>query len=184
MEIKSIRVMRGPNYWSVNRKELIVMILDLGELENYPTNTIDGFTERLENLMPSLYDHRCSEDKPGGFFERLKTGTWMGHVVEHIALELQSLAGMFCGFGRTRSTGQKGVYHVVFAYEVEAAGIYAAHAAVRIAGALAGNMEYDINRDIKELSSIHKREGLGPSTLSLINEAKRRKIPYKRLNTE
>src|SRR5437868_2036882 len=156
MEIRSIRVLRGPNYWSVNRKELIEMILDLGELEDYPTNTIDGFAERLEGLMPSLYDHRCSEGKPGGFFERLKKGTWMGHVVEHIALELQSLAGMPCGFGRTRSTGEKGVYHVVFVYQVEAAGIYAAKAAVRIAYALIRNIEYDINDDIQQLAEINR----------------------------
>ncbi len=107
MEIISIKVMRGPNYWSTYRKQLIVMKLDLQEAEEQPTNKIDGFAERIEALIPSLYEHRCSEKKPGGFFERIRKGTWLGHVIEHIALEIQSLAGMPCGFGRTRSEGKK-----------------------------------------------------------------------------
>src|SRR3712207_4758775 len=121
MKILDIKVMRGPNYWSSYRQHLIVMKLDLEDLEDYPTNKIDGFSERIEMLMPSLYHHRCSEKRSGGFFERIKRGTWLGHVVEHIALEIQSLAGMPCGFGRTRSTGRRGVYHVVFDYKVESA---------------------------------------------------------------
>ena len=94
--------MRGPNYWSVNRHQLIVMVLDLEELEQQPTNKIEGFYDRLNALLPSLYEHRCSIGEPGGFFQRVQEGTWMGHVIEHIALEIQTLAGMDCGFGRTR----------------------------------------------------------------------------------
>lgn len=183
MKINSIRVTRGPNYWSTYRKHLIVMVLDLEELEQFPTNKIDGFAERLEALIPSLHEHRCSEKKPGGFFERVKQGTWMGHVIEHIALELQSLAGMPCGFGRTRSTSKKGVYNVVFCYTLQRAGIYAAKAAVNIAQALIDKQEYDIQKDVDELVYINKREGLGPSTQSIINEARRRNIPYRRLDT-
>src|SRR5436190_11341663 len=108
----------------------------------------------------------------------------MGHVIEHIALELQSLAGMECGFGRTRSTGEKGVYHVVFAYQVENAGIYAGKAALRITMALENDMPYNISNDIKELTRINRTEGLGPSTISIINEARKRNIPYKRLDNE
>src|SRR6266487_233648 len=184
MKILNIKVMRGPNYWSNYRQKLIVMKLDLEELEDYPTNKIDGFAERLEALIPSLYTHRCSEKQPGGFFQRVREGTWMGHVIEHIALELQSLAGMQCGFGRTRSTHTKGVYHVVFYYQVESAGIYAAKAAVRIASVLASDEPYDIAHDIKELTRINKNEGLGPSTQSIINEAIKRNIPHKRLDNE
>src|SRR5215204_4435557 len=136
MKVLSTRVMRGPNYWSTYRQQLIVMKLDLEESEDYPTNKIDGFAERIQALMPSLYNHRCSEGKPGGFFERVRRGTWLGHVIEHVALELQSLAGMPCGFGRTRSAGKRGVYNVVFAYQVEAAGLYAAKAAVHLVQAL------------------------------------------------
>ena len=116
MKIIEIKVMRGPNFWSINRKKLIVMKLDIEELEELPSNKIDGFNDRIQKLIPSLISHRCSEGKEGGFYIRLKEGTWMGHVIEHIALELQSLAGMECGYGRTRSTGTVGVYHVVFSY--------------------------------------------------------------------
>ncbi|HEY0433121.1 MAG TPA: ATP-grasp domain-containing protein, partial [Chitinophagaceae bacterium] len=182
MKILDIRILRGPNYWSVYRKQLIDMTLDLEECEEYPTNLIDGFAERLESLMPSLYEHRCSEGKPGGFLERVRKGTWLGHVVEHIALELQSLAGMPCGFGRTRSAGKRGVYHVVFAYQLETAGIYVAHAAINLVKALTSDIGYDVSADIKYLINLNKKEGLGPSTLSLIAEARKRDIPFRRLD--
>ena len=182
MEIINIKIMRGPNYWSTYRRQLIVMKLDLQECEAYPTNKINCFAERLETLMPSLYEHRCSEKKPGGFFERIRKGTWLGHVIEHVALELQSLAGMPCGFGRTRSAKKKGVYHVVFAYQVENAGVYAAKAAVRIIQALKDDTPYDIQKDIDELAKINRTEGLGPSTQSLLNAARKRRIPFRRLD--
>ena len=102
MKIEEIKVLRGPNYWSVRRQKLIQMKLDLEEMEQRPTDKIEGFRERLETMIPSLIDHRCSEDKRGGFFQRVEEGTWMGHVIEHIALEIQTLAGMDTGFGRTR----------------------------------------------------------------------------------
>ena len=110
--------MRGPNYWSVRRHKLIQMRLDLEELEQSPTNKIDGFSERLEKMLPSMFSHRCSEKVAGGFFLRVKNGTWMGHVIEHIALEIQTLAGMETGFGRTRSTSKEGVYNVVFVADI------------------------------------------------------------------
>src|SRR3982750_4799931 len=144
MKILQLKVLRGPNRWSTYRTQLIEMKLDLEESENYPTNTIDGFAERLENLIPSLYSHHCSEKKPGGFLERVKQGTWMGHVAEHIALELQSLAGMPCGYGRTRGDGRRGIYDVVFSYQVENAGLYAARAAIRIIEALESDQPYQV----------------------------------------
>ncbi len=104
MKIEKIQALRGPNIWSIRRKKLIQMRLDLEEMENYPTNKIEGFRERIEKLIPSLITHRCSEGVEGGFFHRVETGTWMGHVIEHIALEIQTLAGMDVGFGRTRET--------------------------------------------------------------------------------
>src|SRR3954454_10743663 len=149
MKIVDIKVLRGPNYWSINRGKLIQMRLDLEEMEQRPTNTIHGFSERIEKLLPTLYEHRCSEGIEGGFFMRVKEGTWMGHVIEHIALELQTLAGMDCGFGRTRGTGKTGVYNVVFSYMEEKAGSYAARAAVRIAEALTAGNEYDLHEDIQ-----------------------------------
>lgn len=174
--------MNGPNYWSARRHKLIVMLLDLEEMEERPTDKIPGFLERLEKLMPSLYSHRCSEGVPGGFFMRVKEGTWMGHVIEHIALELQTLAGMDTGFGRTRESDKKGVYHVVFSYQEAKAGTYTAKAAVRIAEALINGEEIDLENDIQTLREIREDERLGPSTGSIVEEAVRRKIPWIRLN--
>ncbi|RYY39307.1 MAG: cyanophycin synthetase [Chitinophagaceae bacterium] len=183
MKILELKVLRGPNYWSVRRPKLIQMKLDLEELEQLPTNKIPGFRERIEQMLPSMIEHRCSESRRGGFFHRVEEGTWMGHVVEHIALELQSLAGMNTGFGRTRSTGEKeGVYYVVFNYEEEDAGVHAAKAAVRVAQALTDGTEYDVEKDIQELREIREETRLGPSTGSIVNEAAKRNIPFIRLN--
>jgi cyanophycin synthetase len=184
MKILDIRTMIGPNYWSVSRHKLIVMLLDLEELEDRPTNQIPGFLDRLRALMPTLYEHRCSEGVPGGFFHRVEEGTWMGHVIEHMALELQTLAGMDTGFGRTREAGgqPKGVYHVVFSYVEAKAGQYTARACVRIAQALVDGEVYDLEEDIQRLREIREEERLGPSTGSIVEEAARRKIPYIRLN--
>lgn len=174
--------MRGPNYWSIRRHKLIQMRLDLEELEQSPTNKIEGFGERLQKLFPTMYSHRCSIGTPGGFFKRVEEGTWMGHVIEHIALELQTLAGMACGFGRTRSTGKEGVYNVVFSYMEEKAGIYTAKASVRIAEALIAGNDYDLAEDIQNLREIREEERLGPSTGCIVDEAIARGIPYIRLN--
>ncbi|MBA3899677.1 MAG: ATP-grasp domain-containing protein, partial [Bacteroidetes bacterium] len=182
MEILDINVMRGPNYWSIYRHKLIVMKLDIGELENKPTNQIEGFADRLESMFPTMYEHHCSEGKDGGFFFRVKEGTWMGHVIEHIALEIQMLAGMDVRFGRTRNTGEKGIYYIVFSYMEEDAGIFAAESAVRIAQALINGDEYDIEHDIQELREIREVERLGPSTGSIVEEAESRGIPCMRLN--
>ncbi len=182
MIIEEIKVLRGPNYWSVRRPKLIQMRLQLEDLEEKPTNKIDGFLERLKELMPSLYSHRCSEGHEGGFFERVKDGTWMGHVIEHIALELQTLAGMDTGFGRTRGTGKEGEYNVVFDYMEEDAGVYAARASVRIAEALVAGNEYDLADDIQRLREIREETRLGPSTGCIVDEALKRGIPYIRLN--
>ncbi|MCX6199306.1 MAG: cyanophycin synthetase [Bacteroidetes bacterium] len=182
MKILDIKVMKGPNYWSNKRHKLVVMRLDLEDMEQKPTNKIPGFGERLQKMFPSMMEHRCSEGMEGGFFSRVKDGTWMGHVIEHIALEIQTLAGMDCGFGRTRETSNKGVYHVVFSYFEENAGIFAAKSAVRIAEALIAGTEYDLPKDIQELREIREAERLGPSTGSIVDEAVKRKIPWIRLN--
>jgi cyanophycin synthetase len=182
MKILETKVMKGPNYWSNYRHNLVVLKLDIGDLEAYPTNLLPGFPERLKSLLPSLQSHRCSKDFEGGFFERLHEGTWIGHVIEHIALELQCLAGMECGFGRTRTAHRDGVYYVVITYEIESAGLYAAKAAINIAESLIKGESYDVNEDIRHLREIKAREGFGPSTQSIIEEASKRKIPYRRMD--
>ncbi len=185
MKILEIKVLKGPNYWSVRRLKLIQMKLDLEEMEQRPTNSIPGFRERLEKMFPTMYEHRCSVGTPGGFFQRVDEGTWMGHVIEHIALELQTLAGMNCGFGRTRTAGEKdGVYYVVFSYMEEDAGVYAARAAVNIVRALADATEYNLEEDIQRLREIREDTRLGPSTGCIVEEAAKRGIPFIRLNKQ
>ncbi|HQU56041.1 MAG: cyanophycin synthetase [Chitinophagaceae bacterium] len=184
MKILEIKVLRGPNYWSVRRTKLIQMKLDLEDLEKKPTNLIPGFRERLEKMFPSMIEHRCSEGVRGGFFMRVDEGTWMGHVIEHIALEIQTLAGMDTGFGRTRTPeGEKeGVYYVVFSYIEADAGVYAAKAAKDIAEALIAGKEYNLEDDIQKMREIREDTRLGPSTGAIVEEAAKKGIPYIRLN--
>ncbi|MFT5055846.1 MAG: cyanophycin synthetase [Pseudoalteromonas distincta] len=182
MKIREINAMRGPNYWSIRRHKLIVMVLDLEEMEEFPSNKIDGFRERLEATFPTMISHRCSVGTEGGFFERVDEGTWMGHIIEHIALELQTMAGMDVGFGRTRGYGEEGVYNVVFAYMEEKVGRYTAEASVRIAEALIAGEPYDLSDDIQTMRELRESERLGPSTGSIVEEAEKRGIPWIRLN--
>ncbi len=182
MKIISINAMRGPNYWSIRRHKLIVMVLDLEEMEELPSNKINGFRERLEEMFPTMYEHRCSVGTAGGFFQRVEEGTWMGHVIEHIALEIQSLADMDTGFGRTRGYGEKGVYNVVFSYIEENVGRYAAKASVEICEAIIAGEEYNLEDDIQRMREIRESDRLGPSTASIVAEAASRGIPWLRLN--
>ncbi|MEO5777400.1 MAG: cyanophycin synthetase [Flavobacterium sp.] len=183
MKIDKIQALRGPNIWSVQRKKLIQMRLDLEEMEQFPTNKIDGFRERIEAMFPTMIEHRCSEGVRGGFFSRIERGTWMGHVIEHIALEIQTLAGMETGFGRTRETKTPGIYNVVFSYTEENVGMFAAESSVAIAEALIAGTEYDLEGDIQKMREIRERVRLGPSTGSIVEDAVSRDIPWIRLGT-
>src|SRR5690606_4804973 len=189
MEILEIRTLRGPNYWSGYWKKLIIMRLDIGEYEKKPTNKIKGFYARMVEVMPSLETHGCSYGEPGGFLKRVKEGTWAGHVIEHFALELQTLAGMETGYGRTRETNEKGVYNVVFSYLEEEVGRFAGRAAVRLWLALAEGKKLDaikeaLAEDIQEMREIREDVRFGPSTGSLVEEAENRDIPFIRLNDQ
>ena len=183
MEILKVQALRGPNIWSVQRKKLIQMRLDLEEMEQFPTNKIEGFRERIEAMFPTMIEHRCSEGVRGGFFSRIERGTWMGHVIEHIALEIQTLAGMETGFGRTRETKTPGIYNVVFSYTEESVGMFAAESSVAIAEALIAGTDYDVEADIQKMREIRERVRLGPSTGSIVDEAVARDIPWIRLGT-
>lgn len=184
MKIIDIKLLRGPNYWSNRRHKLVVMKLDLEKMEFLPSHKIEGFYERIKKLLPSLYEHHCSEGHDGGFLERVKEGTWMGHIIEHVALEIQTLAGIDCGFGRTRGAEREGVYYVVFNYIYENAGTYAAQAAVRIVEAIIVGDDYNLETDIEQLKVLKDENKLGPSTQSIINEADKRGIPFTRLNED
>lgn len=178
MKILNTLVMAGPNYWSNNRKKLIVMKINLEKYEDFPTNLLPGFNESLQQLLPSLYEHRCSERQVGGFYQRLAEGTWLGHVIEHIALEMQHLAGMNCVFGRTYEAEAKGIYQVIFSYKIPDAGLYAGEAAFNLVKTLAAGKVYtNLQNDIEYLKRRYEKEKLGPSTYSILKEAKHRKIP-------
>lgn len=178
MEIKNIKATCGPNYWSVSKQKLIVMELDIQELETQPTNEISGFYPRIRKVFPGLYEHYCSEGEPGGFFSRVKDGTWIGHVIEHIALELQILAGLEVGFGRTRGTGIRGVYDVVFECGDEESGRLAAKKAVSIARELIDGKEMIVDDHVQEIRKTNLQSRAGPSTSSLLSEAEARDIPH------
>lgn len=181
MKILKTQILSGPNIWSNYRKNLIQVKIDLEEMENFPTDKLPGFADNLKALLPGLIEHECSEGVRGGFHQRLERGTWLGHVMEHVALELQTIAGMKAGYGRTRGTTTKGVYNMVFTYEIAEAGLYASEAAFRLVDALSKNQPYDVAPDIIQLAYLKQRYGLGPSTRSIVDEAHKRGIPWKRL---
>ena len=185
MRILKTQTLRGPNYWSIRRQKLIVMQLDLEELTEKMSNEIPGFYEGVTRVLPSLIEHYCSRGHRGGFLERIKEGTLMGHIVEHIALELQELAGMPVGFGRTRETSTPGVFNVAYEYVEEQAGRYAGRAAVRLCQSIVTTGTYpaeELEQDLSDLKELHANTALGPSTETIIKEAEARKIPWMWLN--
>jgi cyanophycin synthetase len=184
MKILEIKAMRGPNYWSIKSRKLIVMKIDLEGLSRKRTNEMEGFGERLEKMMPGMVAHRCSKGVRGGFFQVMKEGTSLAHVIEHIGMEIQTMAGMDCGFGRTKETNNEGVYYVVFSYMEEKVGIYAAEATVKILEALVEDKEYNLEDDIITMREMRERVRFGPSTGSIVDEAAARDIPFIRLNDQ
>ncbi|MEM8718769.1 MAG: cyanophycin synthetase [Cyanobacteria bacterium P01_G01_bin.39] len=181
MRILKTQTLRGPNYWSIRRNKLILIQLDLEELTEVTSNEIPGFYDGVVKVLPSLIEHHCSRGHRGGFLERIQEGTLMGHIIEHIALELQELAGMPVGFGRTRETSTPGVFNVVFEYIEEQAGRYAARAAVRLCKSIVETGTYpakELQQDLSDLRELYSNTALGPSTETIIKEAEARKIPW------
>jgi cyanophycin synthetase len=182
INILELRALRGPNRYS--RHPTMFMVLDIKNYETQPSDTLNGFTERLLAVMPSLQEHGCSIGHPGGFVERLRRGTWAGHIIEHIAIELQCLAGMDVGFGKTFGTSKPGVYIVAYRYRVESVGLKVAEQAINLFEAVAGQTTIDIDQMITELKVLREDDMLGPSTLSIVEEAQSRGIPFRRLNND
>ncbi|RMG05441.1 MAG: cyanophycin synthetase, partial [Cyanobacteria bacterium J055] len=184
MKILKILTLRGPNYWSIRRSQLIVVRLDLEKLADRPSDRIPGFYEGLTEALPSLVEHFCSPGCRGGFLSRVREGTMMGHIVEHVALELQSLAGMPVGFGRTRETATPGIYNVVFEYQNERAGRYAARAAVRLCQSIIETGRYpqsELEQDLADLTDLREEAAFGPSTDTIVKEAEAQGIPWTQL---
>ena len=180
MKILELHALRGPNLWS--RYPTMYMRLDLERFAERPTNTHPGFADRLIGLMPSLHEHRCGLGHVGGFESRVHEGIYMGHVVEHVAIELQCLAGMEVGFGKTRETTVPGVYHVVYRYRDEEVGIEAGEQAVRLVEDVAKGETVDVEAIVQRLRELREENMLGPSTRSIVEEAATRDIPLIRLN--
>ncbi|HET7676869.1 MAG TPA: cyanophycin synthetase [Candidatus Limnocylindrales bacterium] len=182
LRIIETRVLRGPNYWA--RTPVIRMLVDLGVLEEWPSDRIPGFVEALESMLPSLDDHACSLGRRGGFLTRLHEGTWMGHVAEHVALELQNLAGTDVRHGKTRSTGEPGRYNVIYAYGEERVGIEAGRLAVALVNHLIDPeaVPLDFPAELEQLIRLAEKQAFGPSTQALIDEAVQRDIPWIRLD--
>jgi cyanophycin synthetase len=184
LRILETRVLRGPNYWS--RQPVVKMLVDLGSLEDFPSTKIPGFNAALLEWMPSLEDHACSLNRRGGFVTRLHDGTWMGHVAEHIALELQNLAGTDVRHGKTRSSGTRGQYNVIYEFREETVGLAAGQLAVRLVNHLVAphDPEYslDYHDELETLIRLAERQAFGPSTQAILDEAASRDIPYLRLD--
>jgi cyanophycin synthetase len=184
LRILETRILRGPNYWA--REPVIRQLVDLGVLEDYPSNKLPNFTDALVALMPTLEDHACSLGRRGGFITRLRDGTWAGHIAEHIALEFQNLAGTDVRHGKTRAAGPKGQYNCIFEYKEEQVGLEAGKMAVALVNHLVAPDDpahfFDFATEMERLIRLAERQAFGPSTQALIDEAVSRDIPFIRLD--
>lgn len=179
MKIIEIKPIEGANVYC--HKPVIQLSLDLGRYAEVSTELIPGFSDSLIGCLPSLVDHYCSRGKPGGFIERLTEGTYLGHVVEHVALELQHLVGMDVIYGKTMSTDIPGVYKVITEYESKEGGIQALRSALDIIASLLENRQVDVQQELSKIQQITTRYNLGPSTAAIAREAQKKGIPVMRL---
>ena len=183
LQIVQTQVFRGPNYFSYD--PAIRLVVDLGSLEHWPSNTIPGFNEKLLELLPGVGEHSCSRGHAGGFRERLEEGTWAGHVAEHIAIELQRESGAQVYRGKTRSTGTPGQYNVTYGYWEEQVGLAAGRLAVRLVNHLVKPEKgFEFDQELERLILLAERRAFGPSTQAILDEAASRDVPYIRLNDQ
>ena len=184
LRILETRVLRGPNYWA--REPVIRLLVDLGVLEEFPSDKIPGFNDALIALLPTLEDHACSLGRRGGFITRLREGTWVGHIAEHIALEFQNLAGTDVRHGKTRAAGLPGQYNCIYEYREEAVGLEAGRMAVALVNHLVAPDDaavfFDFAPELERLIRLAEKQAFGPSTQALIDEAVSRDIPFIRLD--
>jgi cyanophycin synthetase len=180
LRIARIRALRGPNYWRL--APVIAGDVHQGALEKVTSLDVPGFAERLTNAIPSLESHKCTRGHFGGFIERLVEGTHFPHVLEHVALELQTLIGNDVSFGRVVPSGDEGVWWLIIAYEEEQVGLQAMRDALKIVRACISGEKIDVAAITDELLSLHESSRLGPSTGAIVEEARRRGIPVRRLN--
>ncbi len=180
IEILRVVHLRGPNIWTY--RPVIEAWVDIGDLEDAPSNTIPGFYERLSAWLPSLVEHRCSYGERGGFLRRLQEGTWPAHILEHVTLELQNLAGMPGGFGKARETATRGVYKVVVRAWHDKVTRAALHAARDMVMAAIEDRPFDVDATVARLREGVDAYCLGPSTACIVDAADDRDIPAIRLS--
>jgi cyanophycin synthetase len=184
-DIKFLEIhhLNGPNIWTYY--PVLEATVDIGELEDFPSDSIPGFYERLSSWLPSLIEHRCSYEERGGFLRRLKEGTWPGHILEHVTLELQNLAGMPGGFGKARETSQRGVYKVIVSAwheDIARSALSAARELVLSAmGYRQSDCQHVVTNAIDDLREMVDSLWLGPSTACIVEAAANRGIPSTRL---
>lgn len=179
LEICQIHILKGPNIWG--NFPVFEAWVNLGNLKDSPSNSVPGFCERIKRWFPTMIEHRCSIGAYGGFFQRLDLGTWPGHILEHVTIELQNLVGHKVGFGKAVDTSIDGVYKIVFEYLDESVAESCFREAREILLAAYTGNEYDINQAIIRLQAVADRNALGPSTKSIVDAAASRHIPWRRL---
>ena len=181
IQFLQIRHLRGPNIWTY--RPVIEAVVDIGEFEEFPSNTLPGFVQRLNDFLPSLIEHRCSYGERGGFLKRLDEGTWIGHILEHSALELQNLAGMPGGFGKARQTALTGVYKVVIRAWHADISRQALFSARELILAAVNDQPFDVAACVEQLRAMAEEKLLGPSTACIVEAAnsKQRRIPALRM---
>lgn len=182
MKIRAVNALRGPNIWA--NFTVLEALVDLEEFKNTPSDTIPGFNQRIKDLLPSLIEHRCGVGVRGGFFQRLDQGTYLGHVLEHITLELQTLAGSDVGYGKARETSEKGVYKIIIEYEDEILARECLKVGYDLILAILQGDDFDSEAAIERLRDLAGIVCLGPSTRSIVDAARRRGIPFRRLNSD
>ncbi|MFC7370305.1 cyanophycin synthetase [Fictibacillus iocasae] len=182
MKINRVNYLSGPNLHSF--KPTIWIELDIEELEELPSSKIPGFTDTLLSIIPTLQTHTCSRGYSGGFVERLREGTWMGHILEHIALEIQHLAGISVKRGKTITGKKKGIYYVTYDYCEPTSGFYAFESAMEIVTSILNGKPAEAGPYIQKTSSLYHDHKLGPSTESIYNAAVARKIPVERVGAD
>ena len=181
MEFRKVLALRGPNIWT--HFPVLEAWVDLKELGDRASHELPGFSERLMAWLPSLVEHRCSVGQRGGFFERLRRGTYPAHILGHVALELQTLAGTPVAFGRARETSEAGVYKVVVEYKEEELARACLETARQLCLAAANDQPFDVAGAIKKLEDTAHDVCLGPSTAAIVRAAHARGIPVRRLNS-
>ncbi|MFL5560929.1 MAG: cyanophycin synthetase [Gemmatimonadaceae bacterium] len=180
LRMARLRALRGPNYWRL--APVIACDIRLGSLETVTSADVPGFCDRLVAALPTLEEHPCTRGKPGGFIERLHEGTHIPHILEHVAIELQTLAGADVSFGRVVASGDEGVWWVIVAYEEEELGLQSMREAVSLVRATLVGAPIKPEEIIDRLQNLYADIRLGPSTAAIVEEARRRGIPVRRLN--